>query len=106
MSEPKHTPGPYNLANFDHGDERGIVVKNEKNTVLAWIFTESPNSFGKPTPTTLPALENAKLFAAAPDMYHVLSWFVGAIEENPDYAPFKNLAYDRLNEALKKAKGD
>ena len=50
-------------------------------------------------------LMNARLIAAAPDLLHIVKWFAGAIESNPDYAPFKNLAYDRLIEVIKKAEG-
>jgi hypothetical protein len=48
---------------------------------------------------------NARLIAAAPELLAAVKWMVGAIEENPDYAPFKNLFYDHLRKLQEKAEG-
>lgn len=81
MSEPKHTPGPWQVL-IDPTDEwPKIVAGSNTGTIVANVNSES-FSFGVADLVEMPARANARLIAASPDMLTALK---KALSDSPDW---------------------
>lgn len=115
MTTPKHTytPGPWHIYASD-GYRPGIDADNESYSVI--IFGEMDSKEGVQGRTIDEAQANARLIAAAPDLYEALS-IVQAIAKS-DRAAIERLGFDfksgqkcsewaegKIDAALAKARG-
>jgi hypothetical protein len=90
----KHTPGPWKVTLSGGPDKSYRIESDERAIARVFGMSFEENRY-----------TDACLIAAAPEMLHALKWWAGQIEENPDYARFKNLAFDRLLQVIAKAEG-
>lgn len=91
MSEPKHSPGPWEVATTDDGDF-GIVSRYDE-----WLAKCYP--WAKPE-------DNARLIASAPEMLEVLRWLDNEMDcRDDDYGGvlFSREDFERVRKVIKLA---
>lgn len=77
MSEPKFTPGPWQI-NGSH-----IYTEDPKRAVIAQVFNPGKSA------DAYPLIENAHLIAAAPELYEALEYCIKQIPEFGDVPGIK-----------------
>jgi hypothetical protein len=90
MSEIKPTPGPWTI----EAHHRGSYVIQPNVTWLTFPANKSSES-----------LANARLIAAAPDLYHAL-WLARSYAYKTGMSTAYPHEWEKMNQALAKAKGE
>ena len=103
MTNAAHTPGPWSY-NRDEGGEHGHVVSTGEYNIC-----ELPDAGDGASPDTE---ANARLIAAAPDLFEAAERALQALQENYDrydncqwHDPDERDAYVALRSAIAKSKG-
>ena len=86
MSAPKHTPGPWHVAN-------GVQVRSKRDQIAkVWMMRNGEGN------------ANARLIAAAPELYEALSGTLDWLASYPGFA--SEAAWLNAHTALAKARGE
>jgi hypothetical protein len=91
MTYPKHTSGPWEIEERFSGS-----YAIEPN--VAWLGASSSHQPGE-------NLANARLIAAAPDLYHAL-WLARSYAYKTGMSTAYPREWEKMNQALAKAKGE
>lgn len=101
MNRPKFTPGPRETDFYNVEDQGVYMVKDSLNQAVCECFTQYPFA-GKPGITDDEAEANARLIAAAPELYEMLA-SIRATLKFMGYLPYLVKDIDLI---LSKARGE
>ncbi|HYQ54211.1 MAG TPA: hypothetical protein VES70_27695 [Pseudomonas sp.] len=110
MSAPKHTPAPWEVSHGGHGSPSGFVI--DEYYVLSRSAADDVAIAAEivDPATGMPSEANARLIAAAPDLFAIVATFDGYMElagEEPEQDsnnPIRALRW-KAQQALAKATG-
>jgi len=95
MTEPKFTPGPWNVKFHIVDDMTFCVVEDESRKAICEVFSHEPNWEDEQE-------ANARLLAAAPEMYEMLA----SIRRTLKYMGYLPYLVKDIDLILRKARGE
>jgi len=111
MSKTKFTPGPWKIVKEGHEGEIISIRDKHRNWIgeCNYALVGDESMYGHPIITEREALANARLIAAAPEMYEALEKIMeielAIAQEYPVYADDSTI-YAIAENAIRKARGE